>query len=231
MWVLIYVSTILFYALCLWYFFFIFSFSPFFCLLFDWWDFFISSPLYFPQWFGTLFLCFQKVCLSFYDACLNNQSLKLMNVLVCIVVAQLLSHVWFLATPWTAARLTSHCPLHLLEFSYVHVHWISDAIEPSHPLSPSSPSAFNLSQHQGFFQMSQVFASCGLSIGASVSASVLPKSFQGRFPLRLIGSLSLLSKGFSRVFSSTTVWKHQIFSILPSTLSSSNIHTWLLERP
>ena len=139
MWVLIYVSTILFYALCLPYFFFIFSFSPFFCLLFDWWDFFISSPPYFPQWFGTLFLCFQKVCLSFYDACLNNQSLKLMNVLVCIVVAQLPSRVWVLATPWTAARLTSHCPLHLLEFSYVHVHWISDAI----PTISSSVTVFS----------------------------------------------------------------------------------------
>ena len=65
----------------------------------------------------------------------------------------------------------------LPEFTQTHVHWIGDAIQRSHPLSPSSPFAFNLSQHQGLFPMSQFFASCGQSIGASVSASVLPGIF------------------------------------------------------
>ena len=83
----------------------------------------------------------------------------------------------------------------------------------------------------GSLPMSQLFASGGQSFGASASASVLPKSILGWFPLRLTGLSSFLSMGFSRVFSSNTVQKHQFFSTLLSLLSSSNIHTWLLERP
>ena len=75
--------------------------------------------------------------------------LRLMNEVVVLP----LSHVWFFETPWTAAHqaslLTSH---HFPEFAHIHVCWISDAIRPSHPLLPSSPSVFNLSQHQGLFQ-------------------------------------------------------------------------------
>ena len=67
----------------------------------------------------------------------------------------------------------------------------------------------------GSFPTSQLFLSGVQSIGASASASILPKSIQGWFPLRLTGLISLLSKGFSRVFSSTTVWNHQFFSTLP----------------
>ena len=63
---------------------------------------------------------------------------------------------------------------HLLEFAQVLIHWIGDAIQTSHPLS-SSPSAFNLAHHQGFFPVSQLFTSGGQSIGASVSTSVHPK--------------------------------------------------------
>ena len=66
---------------------------------------------------------------------------------------------------------------HLLEFAQTRVHGISDAIQPSHPLSPASPPALNLSQHQGFFPVSQLFTSCGQTIGAS--ASVLSESIQG----------------------------------------------------
>ena len=104
-----------------------------------------------------------------------------------------------------------------------------------HPTIPC-PVAFLSSHLQSFpasgsFPVSQFFASGGQSIGASASASVLPKSIQGWFPLRLTGLISLLSKGLSRDFSNTTVQKHQFFSTLLSLLSSSNIHTWLLERP
>ena len=63
------------------------------------------------------------------------------------------------------------------------------------------------------------------------SASVLPMNIQGLFPLGLIGLVSLLSKGLSRVFASTTVWKHQFFSTQPSLWSNSHTHTWLLEKP
>ena len=81
------------------------------------------------------------------------------------------------------------------------------------------------------FSLSQFFASGGQIIGGSASASVLPKGIQDWFTLILTGLISLLSKGLSRVFSSTIVQKHQLLSTLPSLLSSSHIHTWLLEKP
>ena len=83
---------------------------------------------------------------------------------------------------------------------------------------------------QGSFSMSWFFASGGQSIGASASVSVLPMNIQGWFPLRLTGLISLLSKGLSRVFSSTTVWKHLFFGTLPSLWSNSHVCTWLLEN-
>ena len=83
----------------------------------------------------------------------------------------------------------------------------------------------------GSFPMSQFVASCGQSIGASASASVLPMNIQDWFPLGWTGWISLLSKGLSRVFSNTTVQKHQFFSAQLSLWSNSHIHTWLLEKP
>ena len=79
--------------------------------------------------------------------------------------------------------------------------------------------------------MSQLFKLGGQSIGVSASASVLPISIQDLFLLGLIGLISLLSKGLSRVFSSTTVWKHPFFGTQPSLWSNSHICTWLLEKP
>ena len=74
--------------------------------------------------------------------------------------------------------------LHYLpEFAQTHVHWVGDAIQPSHPLLSSSPPAFNLSQHQGCFPVSWFFASGGRSIAASASTSVLPMNIQAWFPL------------------------------------------------
>ena len=82
----------------------------------------------------------------------------------------------------------------------------------------------------GSFPMSQLFASGGPSIGALASASVLPMNIQSWFSLRFTSFTSLLSKGLSRAFSSTTVRKHQFFGAQPSLWSKSHIHTWLLER-
>ena len=78
--------------------------------------------------------------------------------------------------------------------------------------------------------MSQFFTSGGQSIGASASASVLPMNIQGWFPLGWSGWISLQSKRLSRVFSSTTVWKHHFFGVQPSLWSSSHTCTWLLEK-
>ena len=104
-------------------------------------------------------------------------------------------------------------PVHhqLLELAQTHFHWVSDAIQPSHSLSPPSPPAFNHSQHQGLFKWA-VFASGGQSIGVSASASVLPMNIQDWFPLGWTGLISLQSKGLSSIFSSTTVQKCQFFS-------------------
>ena len=83
----------------------------------------------------------------------------------------------------------------------------------------------------GSFPMSLFLASGGQSIGASASASVLPMDIQGWFPLGLTSLISLQSKGLSRVFSNTSIQKHQFFSAHLSLWSSSHIHTWLLEKP
>ena len=97
---------------------------------------------------------------------------------------------------------------HLLEFAQVHVHCINDAVQPSDPLTPSSLSALSLFQHQGLFQ----WIIC-------------------LHQMRLSGLISLLFKGLSGVFSSTRVWKHQLFGVLPYLRSSSQNHMWPLGRP
>ena len=120
---------------------------------------------------------------------------------------------------------------YLLEFAQTHVHWVGDAIQPSHPLSSPSPPTLNLSQHQGLFPTSRLFASSGQCIGASASASVLPMNIQGWFPLVLTSLISLQSKRLWRVFSSTTIQKHNFFGIRPSLCYNSNICMWLLKKP
>ena len=123
-------------------------------------------------------------------------------------------------------------PIHhqLPEFTQTVVHWVSDAIQPSHPLlSPSLPS-FSLSQHQGFFHISQFFASGGQSIGVSASASVLPVNIQDLFPLGWTDWISLLSEGLKRMLSNTTVQRYQFFGAQLSLWSESYILTWLLEK-
>ena len=83
----------------------------------------------------------------------------------------------------------------------------------------------------GSFPMSQFFASGGQSIGVSASASVLPMNIQGWLPLGWTSWISLQSKGLSRVFSNTTVQKHQFFGAQLSSQSNSHIHTWPQEKP
>ena len=119
------------------------------------------------------------------------------------------------------------CP----EFAQIHVPWVDGAIQSSHPLSPSFSSYLQSLPASGSFLMSQVFMSGGWSIGASASASVLPMNIQGWFPLGLTGLISLKSRGLSRVFSNTTVQKHQFFDAQPSLWFNSYILTWLLEKP
>ena len=115
-------------------------------------------------------------------------------------------------------------PIHhqLLELAQTQVHRVSDAIQPSHPPFPffSCLQSFPVS---GTFQMSHFFPLGGQSIGAS--ASVLPMNIQDGFPLGKTDWISLQSKGLSRVFSNTTVQKHQFFGTQLSSQSNSHIHT------
>ena len=104
-----------------------------------------------------------------------------------------------------------------------------------HPTTSSSVIPF-FSRLQSFpasgsFPISQFFSSGGQSIGASTSASVLPMNIQDWSPLEWTDWISLLSKGLSRVFSNTTVQKHQFFGAQLSLWSNSHIDTWLLEKP
>ena len=102
-----------------------------------------------------------------------------------------------------------------------------------HPTISSSVIPFSSSLQSfpasGSFPVSHFFTLGGQGIGASASAWVLPMNIQDWFPSGLTGLISLLSKGLSRVFSNTTVQKHQFFGI--SLWSNSHIHTWLLEKP
>ena len=117
---------------------------------------------------------------------------------------------------------------HLLECAQVHVHRICGAIEPSHPVTVFS-FCLQSSPTSGSFPINQLFASGAQNIGAAASASVLPKSIQGLFKTDWFHLLAV--QGLSAVFSSTTVRKRWFFGALPSLLSSSHIHTWLLQRP
>ena len=115
-----------------------------------------------------------------------------------------------------------HC---LLEFAQTHVHWVSWY----HPTISSSVNPLSSClQSFGSFPVSRLFASGAQSIGAS--ASVLLMNIQGWFPLGLTG-LILQSKGLSRVFSCTTIWKHQVLGTQPSLWIKSHIRTWLLKKP
>ena len=152
---------------------------------------------------------------------------------VCIYIVQSLSLVWLFVIPWTAARqasLSFTISLSLLNSCSLS-QWCHPTISISVVPFSSCPQS---SQHQ-------LFASGSQSIEVSASASVLPVNIQGWFPLGLTGLISLLSKGLSKVFSSSTIWKtltsihdcrknhymyfwknHSFASRVPRALSTSN---------
>ena len=131
---------------------------------------------------------------------------------------QLLSRVRLFVTPWTAARQAS------LSFT---IYWSLFKLMSTESAMPSHHLTFCrllLLLHQSF-PMRQLFTSGGQSIGASASAPVFPMNIQGWSHLGWTGLISLLSKGLSRVFSNTTVQKHQFLDTQPSLWSNSHIHT------
>ena len=108
---------------------------------------------------------------------------------------------------------TPGLPVHhqLPELAQIHVHWLGDAIQSSHPLSSPSPPTFNLSQHQGLFKWVTSSQQVAKALEFQLQHQVLPMNIQNWFPLGWTGWISLQSKELSRVFSSTTVQKHQFF--------------------
>ena len=142
---------------------------------------------------------------------------------------QSLSRVQLFVTPWTAARrppcpsptprvYPNPCPLS---------QWCHATISSSIIPFSSCPQSFPAS---GSFPVSHLFTWGGQSIGVSASTSVLPMNTQHWSPLGWTGWISLQSRGLSRVFSNTTVQKHQFFCAKPSSQSNSHIHTWPLEK-
>ena len=143
---------------------------------------------------------------------------------------QLLRRVQLFLTPWTTAHeaslsiTNSQSLLKLISIK---------SVMPSNHLILCCPLLLpSIFLPSGSLQVSQFFISGGQSIGisASASASVLPMNIQDWFPLGLIVWVSLQSKGLSRVFSNTTVQKHQFFGAQLSLWSNSHIYTWLLEK-
>ena len=129
-------------------------------------------------------------------------------------------------------RSTPGLPVHhqLSEFTQTHVHRVSDAIQPSHPLLsplllPPIPPSIKVFSNESTLRMRWPKY-------WSFSFSIIPsKKSQGWSPSEWTSWISLQSKGLSRVFSNTTVQKHQFFGTQPSSQSNSHIHTWPQEKP
>ena len=129
-------------------------------------------------------------------------------------------------------RSTSGLPDHhqLPEFTQTHIHWVGDAIQPSHPLSSPSPSAPNPSQNQGLFQW--VNSSHEVAKYWSFSFSISPSNeHSGLISFRMDWLDLLAVQGTLKSLSNTAVQKHQFFSAQLSSQSNSHIHTWSLEKP
>ena len=148
-----------------------------------------------------------------------------------VVVVQSLSHVWLFVTPIPHHGLQNvrlPCPL-------LFPRVCSNSCPLNGGCHPTISSCCPLILLPSIFPSMSVFSNESVlsitcqSIGASASASVFPVNIQGWFALGLTGLVSLLSKRLSRIFTSTTIGKHQFFGVQLSLQSSSHIHTWLLE--
>ena len=141
---------------------------------------------------------------------------------------QSLSHFWLFATLYSMPGFIVH---HHSKSLLRLVQWVDDAIQPTHPLSSPSPPAFSLSQHQRLFWFwEESVLHLRWSKYWSFSLTITPY-IQDWFPLWLTGLISSQSNGLSRVFSNTTVQKHQFFGSQLSLWSNSDFCTWVLGKP
>ena len=135
-----------------------------------------------------------------------------------------LQHARLLCPPLSLGVSSNSCPL--IQWCYLT---ISSSAAPFSFLPSIFPSIRVFSNEPAHWSWN--YSTCDQSIGASASASVLPMNIQGWFPVGLTGWISLLSEGLLRVFSSATIQRNQFFSTQPCLWSSSQIHTWLPEKP
>ena len=147
---------------------------------------------------------------------------------VQLSLIQSLSHVQF-CNHIDCSTPGFHFHHHLPELDQTHVHWVDEAIQPSHPLlSPSY--SFNISQHQGLFKWVSSLHQAGIELDFSFSISH-SNEYSGLVSFRWTGWIFLQFKGLLSIFSTTTVQKHHFFSPQLSLRLNSHIHTWLLEKP
>ena len=173
-----------------------------------------NKVLYIEVHHVIIYNIFTKAYMSFEKGSMwREKNMSCEKIMLCENMfnsVQSLSHVGLFATPWTAA--------HQASLSITNSRACSDSYPSSwlcHPTISSSVVPFSSCLQSfpasGSFPVSQFFALGGQNIGASTSASVLPMNTQDWFPLGLTGLISLQPKGLSRVFSNTTVQKHQFF--------------------
>ena len=154
------------------------------------------------------------------------------------LVGEWINNLWYIQTIDYCCSITQLCPIlhnpmegsttglpvpHQLPSWCPSHQWCHPTISSSVTLFAFCPQSFPAS---GSFPVRQVFASGDQNTGVLASAPVLLMRLQGWFPLRSTGLISLLSKGLSGVFSSTTVGRHQFFGTLPSLQLSSHNHMW-----
>ena len=148
---------------------------------------------------------------------------------LAISIVQSLRHVWLFATPWIAPRQASLSITNSrssLRLMFIESVMSSSHLILCHPLLLLTPIPPSIK----VFSMRQLFPWGGQSIGVSAAASVFPTNTQD-WSLGWTRWISLQSKGLSRVFSNTTVQKHQFLGIHLSSQTSSHIHTWPLKKP
>ena len=183
------------------------SFLVCFGFLFLFWLFCSLKKYYFEHFFTCLLVVLNKKLPSegWNDVIFGNMGIwycqNLINSLYKVISSvQSLSRVWLVASPWTAARRAS---LSITNSQSLLKVMSVESVMPSNHLILYRPLLL--------LSLSQFFTSGGQSIRASASAWVLPMNIQDWFPLGWTGWISLQSKGLSRVFSNTTVQKHQFF--------------------
>ena len=188
------------------------------------------SPLSRSSRGSSVPLCSLKYWLYFITYLFPTCSLLTRRYCCCSVVQSCLT----LCDPMDCSLPGFPVLHHLPELAQIHIHWVSNTIQPFYPLSSPSPPAFNLSQHPGFFLMSWLFASGGQCIGASTTASVLPMNIQDWVPLGLTGLISLQSKGVLSFLqhhsSKTLILRYSVFFMVQ--LSHPYVTTvWMWDCP